>query len=286
MCDGGPEGLGRLPRQGTTRRIGDGAGDHHREPDAGLVRELRNGEQGRFCVQRIKDRFDEQQIGPAIDQPPDRLRVRRHQRVEGDIARTGVFDFRRNGGRAIRRAEHPGHEARALGGLILIRHAASQGGGCHVEFIGERLHAVIGHGDRVGIERVGLENIGTGREVLGMDSGHNLRLGEYQQVIVPLEVAGPVGEPGPAIIGLLQPMTLQHGAHGAVEDKDAVRQKVAETGESTIAWRHRAAWRGGDEGGEGLFARTFGRPVQHNRTRQAPACSRMGRPCVSCYFGT
>ena len=49
-----------------------------------------------------------------------------------------------------------------------------------------------------------------------------------QQVVVALEVVRVVGEALAAIVGLDQAVALDHGAHGAVEDEDALREQVAQ----------------------------------------------------------
>ena len=51
-----------------------------------------------------------------------------------------------------------------------------------------------------------------------MDVGDDLRLGDRQQVVVALEVLTPVGEPGPAVVGLGELVALDEGAHRAVQD--------------------------------------------------------------------
>jgi hypothetical protein len=55
-----------------------------------------------------------------------------------------------------------------------------------------------------------------------VDIPDDVRLGQGQQVIVALEVAGPVLEPFATVVCFLQPVGLDHGAHGAIEDEDAV----------------------------------------------------------------
>ncbi len=61
-----------------------------------------------------------------------------------------------------------------------------------------------------------------------MDAADDLRLGQRQQVIIALEVAGPVGKALAAIAGLVQLVLLDHGAHGTVEDDDALGEKLFE----------------------------------------------------------
>ena len=52
-----------------------------------------------------------------------------------------------------------------------------------------------------------------------------------------------VGEPLAAEVGLVQPLGLDHGAHGAVDDEDALREEPLE---GPLALRCRAGWAGHD----------------------------------------
>ncbi len=63
-----------------------------------------------------------------------------------------------------------------------------------------------------------------------MDAADDLRLGEAEQVVVPVKVARPVGETLAAIVRLLELVALDHGAHGTVQDQDALLQQVLESG--------------------------------------------------------
>ena len=97
---------------------------------------------------------------------------------------------------------------------------AGQPGRLEVELVGEVLHAVVGQGDPLGVEGVGLDEVGAGLEVCRVDAADDVRLGEAEQVVVALEVALPVGEPLAAVVGLAEPLALDHRAHGAVHDED------------------------------------------------------------------
>ena len=49
-----------------------------------------------------------------------------------------------------------------------------------------------------------------------MNINNDFRLCDAEQVIVSFYIAVPVGKPFAAVIGFLQPMPLNHGAHSAV----------------------------------------------------------------------
>ena len=65
----------------------------------------------------------------------------------------------------------------------------------------------------------------------GVDLADDLRLGQHQQVVVALEVAArQSAKRCAAVIGLAQLVALDHGAHGAVQDQDALLQLLVEQG--------------------------------------------------------
>jgi hypothetical protein len=59
-----------------------------------------------------------------------------------------------------------------------------------VDLPGQRLHAVVGHGNAVGVEGVGLQDVGAGGQVLAVDFADHLGLGQHQQVVVALQSLG------------------------------------------------------------------------------------------------
>ena len=61
-----------------------------------------------------------------------------------------------------------------------------------------------------------------------MDLADDLRLRQHQQVVVALQVVRVVGEALAAIVGLVEPVALDHRAHGAVEDQDALLEQGGE----------------------------------------------------------
>ena len=89
----------------------------------------------------------------------------------------------------------------------------------------EVLHVVVGHGHRVRAEGVGLDDVRPSREIGLVDLTDDGRLGQDQQVVVPLEILGEVGEALAAIVGLRELVALDHGAHAAVQDEDAALEK-------------------------------------------------------------
>ena len=60
-----------------------------------------------------------------------------------------------------------------------------------------------------------------------MDLADDLRAGSAPEIVVALEIVGMILEALAAIAGLVQLIALDHGAHGAVEDQDALLARRA-----------------------------------------------------------
>ncbi|MPN27711.1 hypothetical protein SDC9_175145 [bioreactor metagenome] len=63
-----------------------------------------------------------------------------------------------------------------------------------------------------------------------MDLADHVGAGQHQQVVVALQVVRMVGEARAPIIGFAQPVALDHRAHGAVEDEQALLEQGGEFG--------------------------------------------------------
>ena len=96
----------------------------------------------------------------------------------------------------------------------------------HVQFVRQRFHPVIGHRNGRGIERVGFDDVRAGLEILAMDFLDDVRPGQTEQIVVAFDIARPILEPFAAIRRLVEAIGLDHGAHRAVEDDDALAQQA------------------------------------------------------------
>ena len=92
----------------------------------------------------------------------------------------------------------------------------------HVHGIGLVLKPVICLGDGSGAEGVRFDEVGPRFEVGRMDGAHRVWLGQDEEVVVAFQRSGVGGEPGAAEVLFGEPVALEHGAHGSVEDEDAV----------------------------------------------------------------
>ena len=101
---------------------------------------------------------------------------------------------------------------------------ARQPGGFVVDLRRERFHLVIRHSDRGGVEGIGFQNIRARFQISVVDLADHLGLAEHQKIVVAFKIAGPVAETTAAKIVLVQFITLDHGAHAAIQHHDALRE--------------------------------------------------------------
>ena len=92
-----------------------------------------------------------------------------------------------------------------------------------------RTHGVVvALRDRGAIKRVGLDDVGTSHEVLLVDASDDVRLRQIEDVVVASQVRVMVCEPFAAVVLLHKLVLLDHGAHGAIDDEDPLRQLRAQ----------------------------------------------------------
>ena len=223
------ERLGGLAGQRAPGRVGDGAGNDQRQPRAARGEGLLDREQRRLGVQRVEHRLDQQQIDAAFQQAarPPRRRPRTSSskliaRKPGSLT-SGEMDAVLLVGPSTP-ATKRGCPACAPA-TRAPRRVARRGRGA-VQLARQRLHAVVGQRDRGRVEGVGLDDVGAGREVLRVDVADQPRLREREQVVVAAQLARPVAEARAAVVLLGKPRALDHGAHGAVQQQDALAQQL------------------------------------------------------------
>ena len=83
-----------------------------------------------------------------------------------------------------------------------------------------------------------LDDVGAGLEIRVVDRAHDVGLRQHEEVVVALEVVVVAGKARAAVVGLVEPVALDHRAHRAVQDQDALcraRRRVRRCGR--VAWR-------------------------------------------------
>ena len=163
------------------------------------------GKHRRLGIERIKHRFDQNQIGTARHQSVDLLAIGCDQLIKGNRAKAGIIDIWGKRGRAVGRTNGTCDKAFAAIALFGLD------GGFHrkpcafaVEFMHHRFHAVIGLRNGCRGEGVGFDNIRASQQVVEMDGPHRIRLRQNQQIIIALLVMARLLEARATEIRLLQ----------------------------------------------------------------------------------
>ena len=177
-------------------------------------------------IQRVEDGFDQDQIRATVHQAARRLGIVRHQFVEGDVARRRVVHVGRNGRRLVGGPQHAGDEARLVRRRKLVARFTRHPRTGHVQLVIEFGHAVGFQRGRIRAEGIGLDDVRARFQIFAVDGFDDFGLGQHQQIVVALEVAVPVGKTLAAIIRLGQLVALDHGAHRAVQDENALLQEL------------------------------------------------------------
>ena len=247
-----PERLDGLRGDHRLATAAHGGGDHQREADAVLGEDLLDGDEGGFGVEGIEDRLDEQKVGAAGDEGADLAAVVGLDLIKGDNAEAGVVGVGGVGERDGERPDGSGDVAATTGGVgDAVGPFAALAGGLEVDVVGEFLEELVlddglvkgrvfaaavlarvldeelALADAGGGERVGFYNVGSGFEEPAMDVSDLARAGERVDVAVVLQILGGVFETFAARLLLGDPIGADGGAHGAVDDRDALGKEAA-----------------------------------------------------------
>ena len=192
-------------------------------------------------VERVEDGLDRERVGAAVEQAA-RLLLGLAQFVEAGVARAGIVDVRADRGGLRRRADRAGDEARRSGVLNSVAALARQPRGGHVHLVGQRAQVVVVLRDPVGTEGVGLDQVGAGvgywRWISPITSGRV----STSRSLLPLRSLGWSFQSLAAEVGFRELAALDHRAHRAVEDDDALLEQLgradgAGIGGSGRSWR-------------------------------------------------
>ena len=125
-------------------------------------------------------------------------------------------------------AQGTGHEAGPFRMSLheLLGSAPGHSGPGDIQLVGELLHAIIGQGHGRGIKGVRLDDIGTRLEVFAVNAFDDPGLGDRKNVVVASEIPGPILEPGATECGFIQVVHLDHGAHGTIQNDNALLQET------------------------------------------------------------
>ena len=239
MAHAVPKGGDGLPAQNAARRIGDGAADDERQAFAAGLKKLVNREQRGLGIERVKNRLDQQHITTALHQRLHLLKIGRTQLLKAHIARTGVVHIGADTGGFGRGAKCAHHKAGFAWCGKFVARRTCQPGGLQVHLSGQMGHLVVGLGHRGGAKGVGLHQVCTGRQIAFVNVLNHVGAGEGEQLVVALHVAPKIGKALAPVLRFVQLEALDHGAHCAVQNYDALAQNVGQRlGAGVGKWLH------------------------------------------------
>ncbi len=170
----------RLTGQGPSAVIRNGTAHHDRQGFLPAVFEkMIDRVEGGLGVEGVKNGFNQEYIHPAVHQAPNLLGIRLHQFCEIHRTVPGVVHIRTDARRLVGRTDGTGYKAR-LGRIhrrYLIGLIAGNAGRGDIQFVTQFFHAVIGHGNALSIEGIGLQDIRPRLQVIAMDLGDDIRAG-------------------------------------------------------------------------------------------------------------
>ncbi len=187
-----------------------------------FLEKLVDGKQCRLGVQGIEDGLDQEQVHAAFVQCTRLIQICFDQFIKGDIARAGIVDIGRDRSGLGRGAKSPCGKSRlpSRGKLRACRPRQFCRGDVH--FVRERLHVVVGLRDTLRPEGIGLDDVRPGGQILLVDFLNDLRLRQHQQLVIAFDVMRKICKARAAIGLFVQLVTLDHGAHGAIEHQNTL----------------------------------------------------------------
>ena len=220
----GQEGIKSLSRESAPPFVGEGDREHDGEVLPFLLHDLFGGIECRFGIEGIENRFEEEQVDPAVDECGDLFPVGVGEVVKCEGAQGGVVHVWRHRTGLVGRPYRAGHKTRLVGRFrrVVVGNVPGEASRLEIDFSHDRLHVVVAHRYAIGVECVGLDNIGSGIEIGFVYGRNDLRAGEAQQVVVPFLQCGNVGKPFASEIAFGESVLLYHRAHGTIEYHDSM----------------------------------------------------------------
>src|SRR5690606_18821770 len=157
--------------------------------------------------------LDQEQVHTAFHQRPGLFGENRYQLVEGDVSESRIGSR----GEEARWSDRARHEAGVFGGAEAVRRAPGNLGRGNVDLPDAISQAVLAQCDAVRTEGVRLHRIAADGEEARMDLLDEIRPGDHQVVVAPLQLRAT------EVLGG-QVVALDRGAHGAIEDDDALAE--------------------------------------------------------------
>ena len=249
MSDRGEKRFHGLSAQDSPGTIRDGARDQKRHPPSQLFEQFGNGGDRRFGVERVEDRLDGEQIHTAFQQRRGLFAICFVNLIERRGAETRIVHIRRKRGGDRQRPHRSGDETLTPGlSCHLVGGGSSEACSGEIYFAGQRRQFVVVddalkklrifaavfrltskeevmQANGGAAESVRLDDVRSGLEIAAMDFIDDRRFGEEKNFKAAFEILPlPVRESFAPIFRFGELVLLDHGAHGAVEDDDALAQ--------------------------------------------------------------
>ena len=204
--------------------VGNRARNHHWQTHIVVIEVFFDGVYRGFGIQGVENGFHHQQVHAAFYQAIYGFQIGFNQFVKLHIAKAWVVHIGRNRRGAVGGAQHTGHKTwlvwRELGEFI--GQAARDLRRRQVDVKHQAFHAVIGLGDAGGVKRIGFNNVCARRKILALYARNHIGLREHQNVVIAFDVLWPVLKTLATEIFLRQVVALNHRAHTAVQQQDAL----------------------------------------------------------------
>jgi hypothetical protein len=150
--------------------------------------------------------------------------------IEGHRAKRRVVDVRRNRQRLVGWPDGSRDEPRLLRRRPLVGGLLRKLCGLEVQLVHERLERVISLSDRRPAERIRLDDIGAGFEVLLVNPQNDVGTRQHEHVVVAAQLFGVRFEAFATEVRFRQRVALDHRPHRTIQDEDAVGHETFETG--------------------------------------------------------
>ena len=226
VLDRSPEGLQGLAGERPAREVDDRHRDPERDLDVELVEHVARGHDGRFGVERVEDRLDQEQVDAAVDEASHLLRVALAHVVESDRPVRRVVHLGRKRERLVERAERAGDEPRPV--FALVAGLPGEPGTLEVQLVDDVLEAVVRLPDARSGEGVRRRQVGAGLQVGPVDVEDDVGPRQVEQVGIAGDLVRVVTEALAAVVRVREPARLQHRPPGPVEHQDPLRKKLAQ----------------------------------------------------------
>ena len=216
----------RLSRKCSSGTVGYGHGEHDGHAACCALHGCFGSMQGCFGIERVENRFDEQGIHAFADKGFHLLDVGFGQGIECEGTQCRVVHIGTHGERLACGTHASGYQTRFLRSAPCV-FGCQIFGQSHCRFVElatKILTVIFAHGDALCAEGVGLDDVGTGFKVSTVYVGNDVGARQGEQVVVSLLHTRQVGKACAAVVGFGEAVTLNHGAHGAIENEYALRR--------------------------------------------------------------